>query len=362
MSKIPTDGGLPALPVPGMHSTSSMGDVEEEVAAAPAKARPGLQRIRTAADYHKGDGVAKPPSRFSLRMTAGWWRSLQCIGMGLHFMAPPRPPNPNFTRSIPSTLSSKKGEINLHIYTPKGYDRRRDRERGKLYPAVVNFHGGGFTVGSGTDDARFARVVLETCDALFISVDYRLAPEFPFPTAVEDAADALLYLIRNSEEWRVDPNRLATSGFSAGGNLALTAPLRLKSYLASLPSPQKTLSPTPSPNTSGDTVPEHHIAAVVTWYPITDYTLTRSERRATAVRPEQTLPPTLTNLFDASYLYPAELDLADPYLSPSKASDTLLKDGIPPHVVSDGSVGTSSFQFWEASNANILLDFLHLRT
>ncbi|KAI1386758.1 alpha/beta-hydrolase [Hypoxylon trugodes] len=258
------------------------------------------------------DKTGAPPSRFSLRMTAGWWRSLQCIGMGLHFLAPPRPPNPDFIKSIPSTLASKKGQLDLYFYVPEGYIKDAASEK---WPVVVNFHGGGFTLGNASDDARFARFVLEKCHAVFISVEYRLAPEYPFPTAVDDGADAILYVIQNAAKLRIDINRIATSGFSAGGNVALTAPIRVSAY-------RKTTE-----------VPDYRIVAIATWYPITDYTLSRAERRASALRPEATLPPVLTNLFDASYLFPPELDLAHPFLSPSRASDDVLIESMPDTVI-----------------------------
>ncbi|KAI1137794.1 alpha/beta-hydrolase [Hypoxylon sp. FL0543] len=277
---------------------------EEDLAKAPV---PPNERPKKAKDK-----TGAPPSRFSLRMTAGWWRSLQCIGMSLHYLAPPRPPNPDFVKTIPSTLSAQKGQFNLQFYLPEGYNKDPKSDQ---WPVVVNFHGGGFTLGSASDDARFARFVIEKCHAVFVSVDYRLAPEFPFPTAVEDGADAILYIIKNADELRVDRKRIATSGFSAGGNIALTAPICLFEH-------RKTAE-----------VPEYRIVATATWYPITDYTLTRAERRASALRPEATLPPTLTNLFDASYLFPPEVDLAHPFLSPSRASDEVLIESIPQNVI-----------------------------
>ncbi|KAI1086373.1 alpha/beta-hydrolase [Rostrohypoxylon terebratum] len=258
------------------------------------------------------DKTGAPPSRFSLRVTAGWWRSLQCIGMNLHFLAPPRPPNPDFVKTITSTLATSKGQFTLQFYLPDGYYKDPNSDK---WPVVVNYHGGGFTLGNASDDARFARFVIEKCRAVFVSVDYRLAPEYPFPTAVDDGADALLYIINNAMDLRLDQNRIATSGFSAGGNIALTAPIRLFEH-------EKTTE-----------IPEHRIVAVATWYPITDYTLSRADRRASALRPEATLPPVLTNLFDASYLFPPELDLAHPFLSPSRASDEILAEAIPPIVI-----------------------------
>ncbi|KAK3315908.1 Alpha/Beta hydrolase protein [Apodospora peruviana] len=295
MSKIPTANGIPIPAIAAGSAPENLDDVKK-----PEKAK---------------DVAPSAPSRFSLKMTAGFWRSLQCIGMGLHYLASPRPPNPAFTKSIPSTISKSKGKFTLHFYTPKKY--QDGKKAGKKYPAIVNFHGGGFTLGNATDDARFARFVLETCDALFISVDYRLAPDWPFPIAVDDGADALLYLINHAAEYNIDPTKLATSGFSAGGNIAITCPMRLTAHIKTLSMP----------------LPEHRIRAIATWYPITDYTLSRAERRLTAIRPDQTLPPALTTLFDASYLYPADLDLSDPFLSPSKASDAQLAESIPQDVV-----------------------------
>ncbi|KAI1740831.1 alpha/beta-hydrolase [Xylaria scruposa] len=255
--------------------------------------------------------VGAYPSRLSLRISAYFWRGMQRLAVSLHFTAPPRPPKPEFTRTIPSTISSRPGEFILHFYVPEDYTTS---EKNTKWPAVINFHGGGFMLGAAIDDARFARFVIEKSKAIFISVDYRLAPENPFPVAVEDGADALLYVIRNAAELRVDPDRLATSGFSAGGNIAITAPMRL--HLLS-----QTMS-----------IPKHTIVALATFYPITDYTLTREERRASCKRPEATLPSSLTSLFDASYLFPPELDVADPCVSPNKASDELLIKSIPDNV------------------------------
>ncbi|KAK3361479.1 Alpha/Beta hydrolase protein [Lasiosphaeria ovina] len=306
MSKLPTVDGIPIPPI-------NLGSED-----------PPLDRMSDGKKLEKAKEITvSAPSRFSLRMSAGWWRSLQYIGMSLHFLASPRPPNPAFSRSVRSTVSKVKGHFDLQFYTPKGY--KEAKKSGRTFPAVVNFHGGGFTIGNATDDARFARFVLETCQAVFVSVDYRLSPEHPFPVAVDDGADAILYVIQNAAELRIDPSKLATSGFSAGGNIAMTSALRFSEHV-------KSLARTSS-SSSAAAVPDHRLRAIATWYPITDYTLSRAERRASSIRPDQTLPPTLTTLFDSSYLYPPDLKLNDPFLSPSKASDELLMEGIPPNVI-----------------------------
>ncbi|KAK4032105.1 Alpha/Beta hydrolase protein [Parachaetomium inaequale] len=280
--------------------------------------QPSLASVDTTPLETARDAVGPAPSRWWLRTSAVWWRSLQYVGMTLHFLAPERPPSPSFIKTIPSTISKTKGQFTLLFYTPKGYETAAKNDT--KFPAVVNFHGGGFTIGNGTDDARFARFVIEECNAVFVSVDYRLSPENPFPVAVEDAADALLYLIRSGPDLHIDPLKLATSGFSAGANLAITSTLCLADHLNVL-------------RESGTQIPDHRVRAVASWYPVTDYTQPRAAKRAASVRPDQTLPETLTSLFDASYLQPSTLQLVNPYLSPSRATDEHLAAAIPQTVV-----------------------------
>ena len=150
------------------------------------------------------------------------------VGMRLHRLAPPRPYSVAFTKQIPTTLSPAAGNVILHFYTPKDYNTRKKLAKPtNRFPVVINFHGGGFTLGRATDDARWATRVAELAGAVVASVDYRLAPEFPFPTAIEDGVDAILYIIRHAEELYLDPDRIAISGFSCGGNMAFTVPMRL---------------------------------------------------------------------------------------------------------------------------------------
>ncbi|KAJ9664597.1 hypothetical protein H2201_005109 [Coniosporium apollinis] len=230
---------------------------------------------------------------------------------------------PSFSRDIPTTVSPRKGTITLLFYTPKGYAARHGDTEGSRYPVLVNFHGGGFTIGNAGDDARWATAVVDIVDAVVVSVDYRLAPRYPFPTAVEDGVDAILYLILNAEELDIDPNRIGVSGFSAGGNLAFTVPLRLREELQRRRGRgAQALLPAYLAGNEGKVV------VIVSWYPVTDFaTSTRDERRKSNVRPDRELPKFMTNLFDASYLYPPQqVSLSDLYLSPAVAPHEVLRE------------------------------------
>ncbi|SOE72564.1 acetyl esterase [Burkholderia sp. OK233] len=90
----------------------------------------------------------------------------------------------------------------------------------ELAPALVYYHGGGFTVGSVETHDALCRMFARDGKCTVLSVDYRLAPEYKFPTAVEDAFDALTWLHAHAAEYGIDAERLAVGGDSAGGTLA----------------------------------------------------------------------------------------------------------------------------------------------
>ncbi|SMR47512.1 unnamed protein product [Zymoseptoria tritici ST99CH_3D1] len=212
--------------------------------------------------------------RWLLVLQAGLWRFLMSIGMFLHRLAPPRPKKANFHRTFTSTLAGKQGDITLHFYVPADWATQRDLWKGRPvvpeaeperdveagmeplgrreslrksigslgeglkrrternrrwdhYPVVINFHGGGFTLGSPHDDARWCRTVVDNMNAVVVSVDYRLAPEHPFPTAVEDGVDAVIWLHNHAAEFGISREKICLSGFSSGANMAFTVPLRL---------------------------------------------------------------------------------------------------------------------------------------
>jgi acetyl esterase len=92
-------------------------------------------------------------------------------------------------------------------------------------PVLLYFHGGGFTVGSVATHDALCRHLSHLAHCAVVSVDYRLAPEHPFPTAVDDAWDSLAWLHAQAASLGLDGARLAIGGDSAGGTLAAVGAL-----------------------------------------------------------------------------------------------------------------------------------------
>ena len=92
-------------------------------------------------------------------------------------------------------------------------------------PGILFFHGGGFVSGSIATHDVYALGIAEASGFPVISINYRLAPENPYPAAVEDAYDALVWIVEHADRLELDADRLAVGGDSAGGTL--TAALTL---------------------------------------------------------------------------------------------------------------------------------------
>jgi acetyl esterase len=87
-------------------------------------------------------------------------------------------------------------------------------------PMVVYLHGGGWTIGTAEEFDPVAQHLAHVAEAVVVSVDYRLAPEYPFPAPLDDCWQALRYCAKQGDLFGGDPSRLAILGESAGGNLA----------------------------------------------------------------------------------------------------------------------------------------------
>ncbi|MFD1513555.1 alpha/beta hydrolase [Halomarina rubra] len=113
------------------------------------------------------------------------------------------------------TIPGPAGDLPVRLYRPDGDGP---------FPTVVFFHGGGFVLGSLGSHDLFCRHLVRESGCVVVSVDYRLAPEHPFPAAVEDAYAATEWAAANVETLSGD-GRLAVVGDSAGGNLAAVVSL-----------------------------------------------------------------------------------------------------------------------------------------
>jgi acetyl esterase len=131
-------------------------------------------------------------------------------------------------RDTRAALSPKAPEVDTKLMVCDGVAVRAYRPASGVLPALVFFHGGGWTIGDlDTHDVVCRQIAAGARCAVF-SVDYRLAPEAPFPAAVDDAIAATKYILSNPGPLKIDASRVAVGGDSAGGNLAAVVALELR--------------------------------------------------------------------------------------------------------------------------------------
>ncbi|RMZ85126.1 hypothetical protein DV738_g16, partial [Chaetothyriales sp. CBS 135597] len=283
------------------------------------------------------------PSRQWLTVQARLWRAGMVLGMLFHGWASPHAPAPAFSRTIPTDSEP----IELVFYLPPNYHQILLEDPDHRFPVIVNFHGGGFCLGDARDDRYWARVAVQRTGAVLVSVNYRRAPEAPFPKPVDDCVEALLYLSEHAPELHLDPLNVALSGFSAGANLAISVPLRLRYYKKinalqqppdSPPISANRLTLRPGSTRSNSSMLLHlrtgtqlRIRSIIAWYPLLDWTKSRARKKRESINPKKVLSQTLTNLFDFSYLPPPDLGgmHVSPYASPGLAPDHMLANGLP---------------------------------
>lgn len=133
------------------------------------------------------------------------------------------------------TLTGGSGDLRARWYRPKASNEAL---------RVVHFcHGGGFLFGNLETHDLLCQALARRAQALVVSVDYRLAPEHPFPAGAEDAYASYRWLIAHAAKLGGDPKRIAVAGDSAGGNLAVTVAIAARRDKLQLPTLQLLIYP-----------------------------------------------------------------------------------------------------------------------
>jgi acetyl esterase len=204
-----------------------------------------------------------------------------------------KPIEPVSVREI--AVPTPDGDLPATLYTPVGLPEES--------PLLVFFHGGGWVIGTRASHDNAVRFLAKHAGLRVLSIEYRLAPEFPFPAATEDALAAFDYAVAKAGDLGADPARIAVGGDSAGGNLAaVTAQQAVR---------------------RGGPVPAFQLLI----YPATDFA--RRYRSQDLFAENLFLTDVHMKWFEGHYV-PEGTDLTDPRLSPLRADDL---SGLPPALI-----------------------------
>ena len=205
-------------------------------------------------------------------------------------------PDPPVMSHVHDHLPNLGGvQVPVREYRPMGVTANA------VLPALVYYHGGGWVIGNLDSHDAVCRSLANKMGHAVLSVDYRLAPEHPWPAAAEDALCSLRWAYDNAAELGINPDRIAVGGDSAGGNLAAVV------------SQQR---PVP-------------LVFQMLIYPATDMTQSFASHQENAAGP--VLTKGAMAWFIGHYM-PKGSDLKDPLASPGFSPDNLLK-GAPPALV-----------------------------
>ena len=197
------------------------------------------------------------------------------------------PPIP-MARVEPVEIPGPGGPLAARFYLPHGLPA------GTAPPLLVYYHGGGWVIGDLDTHDGVCRFLAAYAGVAVLSVDYRLAPEHPFPAPVEDAWAAFAWAAANAESLGADPSRIAVGGDSAGGNLSAVVSILAREGGGAKPAMQLLIYPVTD---SAETPRSRHVYAE-------GFFLTRADME----------------LFEAAYLPPGT-DADDPRISVFKAPD-----------------------------------------
>jgi acetyl esterase len=194
-------------------------------------------------------------------------------------------------------IPTAAGALPARFYVPGGLPAERPA------PLLVYFHGGGWVIGDLDTHDGICRFLAAAAGTTVLSIGYRLAPEHPFPAAVEDSRAGFSWAVGNAAALEVDPARIAVGGDSAGGNLAAVVSLLARGAGGAMPAMQLLIYPVTD---SAGELPSRRLFAE-------GFLLTKGDM----------------DLFEAHYLPPGS-DASDPRVSILKIPDL---SGLPPAYV-----------------------------
>ncbi len=194
------------------------------------------------------------------------------------------------------TIPGPAGDIGARRYIPA------DAPAAPM-PALIFIHGGGFMIGDLDSHDSVCRQLANSAACQVIAIDYRLAPEHPFPAAADDAIAAANWICDNAASLDIDPARIAVGGDSAGGNLSAVVSNELG---------------------------RDRLKFQLLIYPATDRT-TETESMSVLKKAGVTLDEKILDYFNKNYFGDVEADPADPRISPAKSDR--LASAPPAHVV-----------------------------
>ena len=198
-------------------------------------------------------------------------------------------------------IEGRAGDVPVRIYWPEGEGP---------HPIVVWFHGGGFVIGDLESADPLCRAIANEAGSVVVSVDYRLAPEHPFPAGVEDCYDATRWAARNAETLDGRAEALAVGGTSAGASLAAAVSLMARDHTE-----------------SHETADGPEIAFQWLVYPATD---AREAHPAYEENAEGYLLETADMAWFRDHYYANRTDRFHPYANPMEARSL---SGLPPATV-----------------------------
>jgi len=134
----------------------------------------------------------------------------------------------HFTDAVPTnttglnidTLKITNDSLTVFIFKPKHLPKNS--------PVIVYYHGGAFVLPWNKVSVTYATRLARSFNAIVVGVDYRVAPEYPFPTPNNDCYATLLWTIQNIEKWKGNPNQIIVAGESAGATFATTVAIKAK--------------------------------------------------------------------------------------------------------------------------------------